>query len=338
VTPLPRVTVAIPTFDRVDLLRRHALASALSQQGVDVDVVVVCDGSPDAVFDAVRASVDSRVRLIRHARSLGVAAARNSAIAAATGDWIAVLDDDDLWAPTKLARQIEAASRTGAGFAYSAALIVDETYSPRSLTPAPPTWGLLHELLQRNVMPGGGSNLVFAREVANAVGGFDGDLDYTSDWDMAIRLAAHGPGAAVEDTLMAWFRHSHATAPALDAVYADLGRLQRKHAGLLDEHATSLDEAATLYWVGSSELDAGGPGYRLRALQAFGAMSWATKRPSGLVHAARAILGRDVNRWLRERLRARPAAPRWLDRFALGGAQSGCAGIIDGGNDVHRAG
>jgi glycosyltransferase involved in cell wall biosynthesis len=328
--PFPRVTVAIPLVDRLHLFQAHALRSALSQDGVEVDVIVVCDGSPDHVVEEVRAIADPRVRVIRHRASLGVAAARNAAIAAAQGEWIAILDDDDLWAPTKLARQVQAAAAAGAGFAYTSAVIVDETYRVRSVTSAPLPGSLLDALLRRNVMPGGGSNLLFSRATADAVGGFDGDLKYTSDWDMAIRLAAHAPGAAVNETLVAWFRHSRATAPSLRNAYADLAHLRRKHATLLREREASIDVAETLNWVGNSELDAGGRGYRLRAVRAFGAMSWAERRPIGLLHAARAILGRDVNGWLRQRVRARPIAPAWLACFSVGAPQPVRVGPVEG--------
>ena len=96
----PRVTVVIPTRDRWSLLP-GALESALSQRGVAVDVVVADDGSTTAPPAEVRRS---GVEVVRLETSGGIAAARNAAIVRATGEWVAFLDDDDIWAPDKLRR------------------------------------------------------------------------------------------------------------------------------------------------------------------------------------------------------------------------------------------
>ena len=105
------VTVVIPTRDRGHLLPR-SLRSALAQRDVTLEVVVVDDGSvPPAAHNKVVARVcatDARVRVLRHMTPKGVSAARNSGIEAATGRWIAFLDDDDIWAPQKLASQLAA--------------------------------------------------------------------------------------------------------------------------------------------------------------------------------------------------------------------------------------
>src|SRR5919109_858912 len=98
----PDVTVVIPTKDRWDLLSTAALPSALGQEDVDLEVVVVDDGSTDETPDHVVGLRDPRLRIVRHDRSLGVAQARNAGIRAANSDWIAFLDDDDVWAPRKL--------------------------------------------------------------------------------------------------------------------------------------------------------------------------------------------------------------------------------------------
>jgi len=92
-------------------LLSRALRCALAQLDVAVEVIVVDDGSttpppPDPVW------TDPRVRMIRQATNQGYVAARNAGAEASKGEWLAWLDDDDLWAPSKLARQL-AAARTG---------------------------------------------------------------------------------------------------------------------------------------------------------------------------------------------------------------------------------
>ena len=92
------MSVVIPTRDRPRLLQR-ALASALRQVGVVAEVVIVDDGGSPPV---ALAPTGGRVRVLRKDRSEGVSAARNAGIAAARGEWVAFLDDDDVWAPAKL--------------------------------------------------------------------------------------------------------------------------------------------------------------------------------------------------------------------------------------------
>lgn len=75
----------------------HAIHSALGQTHSNVEVIVVDDASTDSTWEELSAQRDSRLRLIRHPRNLGEGASRNTAVAAATGAWIAMLDADDTW-------------------------------------------------------------------------------------------------------------------------------------------------------------------------------------------------------------------------------------------------
>src|SRR3954454_11717029 len=104
---MSEVTVVIPTKNRRKLLLR-TLASVLGQEGVDLDVVVVDDGGADDAEATVARLQDVRLRVLRHDVSRGVSAARNTGLNAATSPFVAFLDDDDLWAPTKLRTQLDA--------------------------------------------------------------------------------------------------------------------------------------------------------------------------------------------------------------------------------------
>ena len=85
----------------------------MRRSAVDLEVIVVDDGSTDATRQVVEDAGDPRIRYIRNDATRGVSAARNRGIAAAEGDWISFLDDDDVWAPEKLTRQLTAAERAG---------------------------------------------------------------------------------------------------------------------------------------------------------------------------------------------------------------------------------
>jgi glycosyltransferase involved in cell wall biosynthesis len=100
----PKVSVIVPAYNSGDLVRR-AIESACAQTYEDYEVIVVDDGSTDDTWDAIQRAAEARpkVRAIRAAHA-GLAAARNRAIAEMRGEWIALLDADDVWLPEKLQR------------------------------------------------------------------------------------------------------------------------------------------------------------------------------------------------------------------------------------------
>lgn len=150
------VTVVVPTHDRLGLVRR-TLATVLAQRDVDVRVVVVDDGSEDGTFEAFSASRDARVHVVRNERATGVAGARNRGLEEVASDWVAFLDDDDLWAPDKLASQLAAAAATPeARWVCAGAVTVDEDLRVLAAMRPPPS-GPLPTVLSRNRIPGGAS-------------------------------------------------------------------------------------------------------------------------------------------------------------------------------------
>jgi glycosyltransferase involved in cell wall biosynthesis len=109
------VSVVLPTWNRADTLRR-AIWSVLDQTHRNLELIVVDDGSTDQTAALVGGLGEPRLRYVRLERNRGQAAARNAGIAACRGELIAFQDSDDVWMPTKLARQLEVL-RTVAGVA-----------------------------------------------------------------------------------------------------------------------------------------------------------------------------------------------------------------------------
>lgn len=104
----PDISFVIAAYNAEETLKR-AIDSALGQEAVSVEVLVVDDCSTDATMEIAQSSGDRRVRLIRQSRNGGPGAARNAGIAAATGQWIAILDSDDAVRPQRSRRMIECA-------------------------------------------------------------------------------------------------------------------------------------------------------------------------------------------------------------------------------------
>ena len=114
----------IPTHNRRAMLMQ-AIASVRGQTVTNLEIIVVDDGSDDDTMSTVESLGDARVVVIRSTTAKGVSDARNRGIAAATGEWIAFLDDDDVWSPGKLERQIGAARADARDWAFSGSVTVD---------------------------------------------------------------------------------------------------------------------------------------------------------------------------------------------------------------------
>ena len=105
---MPAVSVIIPVFNRAAMLGR-TLATVAEQTFRDFEVVIVDDASSDDPAPAIEAARAGGldINYIKFLKNRGVSAARNAGIEAATGDFIAFLDSDDLWMPEKLQRQVD---------------------------------------------------------------------------------------------------------------------------------------------------------------------------------------------------------------------------------------
>ena len=107
------VSVVIPTLRRPKLVSR-ALASVFNQTYEQLEVIVVVDGPDEDTTDVLLAVNDPRLQVVVNPRSLTAAGARNVGVDHAKGEWVAFLDDDDEWFPSKIEKQIAFASNRGA--------------------------------------------------------------------------------------------------------------------------------------------------------------------------------------------------------------------------------
>ena len=102
---MPAVSVIIPTYNRAEFLRL-AITSVLNQTFQDFEIIVVDDASEDHTHEVMNNLNDKRIKYIRHEVNKRVSAARNTGVLHSSGDYIAFLDDDDEWLPSKLQRQV----------------------------------------------------------------------------------------------------------------------------------------------------------------------------------------------------------------------------------------
>jgi Glycosyl transferase family 2 len=254
----PEVSVVIPTLDRWALVSQ-ALGCVLAQEDVELEAIVVDDGSTDETPEGLAAIGDPRLRVLRHERPLGVARARNDGLAAARGEWVAFLDDDDLWAPRKLREQLDAAAATGASIAFSATIVLDDARRALGVDPPPAPEGLLDDLLRHNSVPGGCSSVIATTELARRSGGFDERFSILADWDMWIRLAAGGSAAACRQPHVAYVDHSSSMhVRNARAAPRELAELAAKHADLLAGRDIDMGGRVWfLLWVAGGQRRAG---------------------------------------------------------------------------------
>jgi glycosyltransferase involved in cell wall biosynthesis len=102
---ISKVSVIIATYNRAALLPR-AVNSVLDQTYSDFELIIIDDCSQDNTWDVIETFADPRIRAVRHKTNRGAAAARNTGVSQARGEYIAFLDDDDECMPNRLADQI----------------------------------------------------------------------------------------------------------------------------------------------------------------------------------------------------------------------------------------
>lgn len=203
----PEVTVIIPTRDRWSLLSSYSLPSALGQEDVELEVVVVDDGSRDGTFERLGSIGDARLRPLRLSPARGAAAARNEGIAAARGEWVAFLDDDDMWSPRKLRAQLDTIGP--ASWGYTGSFVVDEQLRATHVLDVAEPSTLAEALRHGNTLRAGSSAVIARTDVLRRVGGMDEDLSFGYDWELWRKLADVSTPAVCDELLVATLEHAH---------------------------------------------------------------------------------------------------------------------------------
>jgi glycosyltransferase involved in cell wall biosynthesis len=323
------VTVVIPTHNRRDLLLR-TLDSVLRQTGVELEIVVVDDGGTDGTADAVRGLALGGVRVIRHERSRGVSGARNAGLAAARTPWVAFVDDDDLWAPDKLQAQLTSISANeGARWSCVGTVGVNSSLRVTSYSEGPEPGDVFGQLLQRNMIPGGGSGVLIDVDLAREVGGYDEQISILADWDLYLRLSQRSPIASVRRPLLAYYVHSDSMYHNPAGVVRELAYLEDKHRDLPGAGQFRFHRS---YWF----LLLARMARRMGDNRAAGALLWTGVRDGGPIAMAQEVFPRLWRRTryrlsararlespgLVRRLRATASVEPWLSQYRSGFAQA----------------
>ena len=294
---LPRVAVIVPAYGVAHLVA-EALGSLHAQTLAEWECVVIDDGAPDDVAGAVAPFLsDPRIRFIA-TRNHGVAAARNTAIAATSAPLIALLDGDDRFRPDYLQSMVALLeARPEVRFATCNALLFgalpreELCFSPRHGT-SDGVHGNLAEVIDRSFSVYIGTT--FRRADFDAVGGFKEGMTHSEDLDLWVRLLELGGTACYIDRVLGEYRvrpHS-ATDDQVRLLQGNLQVYQRAQARLAPDHAVQ---------------------------PVIAVMIDETRAALDFEHALLRIAGGEVHRGLAElrAVRSRVQGPVWALSFAL---------------------
>jgi glycosyltransferase involved in cell wall biosynthesis len=186
---MPLISIVIPVYNGEKTLRA-TLQSVLEQTCLDFELIIINDGSKDSTLKIISDFSDARIQVFSY-ENAGLATSRNRGMSHATGEFVAFLDADDLWAIDKLAAQLHALqTHPQAAVAYSWTDYIDEAGQflyPGSYVTA--NGRVLEKLIVQNFIESG-SNPLIRRQSLAVVGNFDCALTSADDWDMWLRLAA----------------------------------------------------------------------------------------------------------------------------------------------------
>ena len=216
---MPTVSVITPTYNRMGLLT-EAIASVRAQTFPDWELIVVDDGSADETPRLLEAYArrDARIRPVRQPNQ-GLSAARNAGLRVAKGEFVAFLDDDDLWLPEKLQVQVAFMhARPELGMCYSSVHLLSSRTGTTWVIPRRPGT-TYRDLFERNSIHV--PTAFVRRSCLDAVGHFNPQLRICQDFELWLRIARRYPIGFIDRPLASYRRHEGAMTASLIPDYLE---------------------------------------------------------------------------------------------------------------------
>jgi glycosyltransferase involved in cell wall biosynthesis len=212
----PTFSIILAAYNAADTIQ-SAVRSVLAQTRSDFELIVVDDGSTDGTGQRAAAFDDPRIVVVRQAENGGTAAALNRGLPLVRGRYVSRIDADDLYLPTYLEEMEQTLlAAPDAGFAYTDLWVLDgrshrilrttamASEDPPASPPSDPS-ELLLELLERSFMHSSG---MVHRSALETVGPFNPSLRNAQDYEMWLRLLAHGYRGVPAPRLLAVYRRT----------------------------------------------------------------------------------------------------------------------------------
>lgn len=230
-----RVSVVITAYNAAWCIER-ALDSVFAQTRLPDEVVLGDDGSTDDTVARVEARYGSRVRVLRLPHQ-GLTPSRRAGLEAAIGDWLAVMDADDAWMPTKLERQVEYLEGhpdvkwiSTDGVFVAAEGVLRASWLSDYFHPVRDLVGDLYPALVERCFPLV-SSMLLERGAYEASGGFDPAFRWSQDYDLWLRLAARHAGAVIGEPLILYWSSPGQLSRRIEERYRDDLVLMQRVAG-----------------------------------------------------------------------------------------------------------
>lgn len=163
-----KVSVVVPVYN-VEAYIAETIESILRQTYVDLELIIVDDASQDRSIEICQQFKDPRIKIIRQ-HNRGLAGARNTGIRHAKGEYIALLDSDDLWLPEKLETHVNHLNlNPNVGVSYCPSAFIDEFSKPLGISQTPKLTDITSSVVICHNPVGNGSSPVIRREVFTAI-------------------------------------------------------------------------------------------------------------------------------------------------------------------------
>ena len=223
-----RVSVIVPAYNAMDYLP-ETISTVLAQTYDDFEVIVVNDGSSDETEQWVSQIKNPRIKLVSQ-ENQGLAGARNTGIFHARGEYIAFLDADDLWEPSKLEKQVRVLeNHPEVGLVYTWVAYIDEKGESTGRVFKHEIEGEVWQQLTEHNIVESGSVAMVRRSCLENVGLFDQNLgSYVEDWDMWMRIATCYPFKVVKEPLVYYRQISNSASRNWEAMARSFGLVIEK--------------------------------------------------------------------------------------------------------------
>ncbi len=204
------VSVILPTYNRCNLLKR-AIESVLSQTYKNLELIIINDASTDKTEEVVNNYNDNRVKYFKNKENKGLSFNRNLGIKKSRAKYVAFLDDDDEWLPTKLKKQMALIKKSKFNPMLVYCWMQYKSGDGELLHTRKPEYkgNIFKDTLVRQPI-GNGSTWLVKKEVFNKIGYFDEDLSRGIDGDLIRRLTINYSIDYVDEVLVNYYiQHRH---------------------------------------------------------------------------------------------------------------------------------
>lgn len=208
-----KVSVCIPTYNGEAYIKK-TLESILNQTYINVEIIIVDDGSVDKTLEIISTYNDSRIRIIKNEKNLGMVNNWNKCFEYVTGEYILFLFQDDIISKDAIEKKVDILDKNkDVTMVFSATSIIDENdnvkLKRRSFKKDIIIDGkkVIRKSFRKKNIFGEPSNIMYRKNICDKIGEFNTNLTYTPDWEYSLRILKYGKMAYIDEVLT-YFRIS----------------------------------------------------------------------------------------------------------------------------------